>query len=101
MNQAIESPFAQKKAGVDEVSLGSYTKDGKDYLLMANSKHGILKLPTTEFATATPITAKTGPAGIKAESIKELTDVVQLDKLDAAHALILTKSGDLKTVPLP
>ncbi|MFM8274945.1 MAG: hypothetical protein ACKODX_21800 [Gemmata sp.] len=78
-----------------------YTKDGKDYLLMANSRHGILKLPTTEFATATPITAKTGPAGIKAESIKELTDVVQLDKLDAAHALILTKSGDLKTVPLP
>lgn len=78
-----------------------YTKDGKDYLLMANSKHGILKLPTTEFATAAPITAKTGPAGIKAESIKELADVVQLDKLDDAHALILTKTGDLKTVPLP
>ncbi|HEY1191341.1 MAG TPA: hypothetical protein VGE74_27150 [Gemmata sp.] len=78
-----------------------YTKGGKDYLLMANSKHGVLKLPTTDFATATPITARTGPAGIKAEAIKELADVMQLDKLDDGHALLLLKSGDLKTVPLP
>ena len=78
-----------------------YTKDGKDYLLMANSKHGVLKIPTTEFATAAPITAKTGVAGVKAETVKELVDVVQLDKLDDTHAILLYKNGDLKTVPLP
>ena len=78
-----------------------YTKDGKDFLLMANSKHGVLKIPTTDFATVEPITAKTGPAGIKAEPIKELTDVVQLDKLDDGHAILLLQNGTLKTVPLP
>lgn len=81
-----------------------YTKDGKDYLLMANTKHGILKVPTGEFGTAAPITTRTGLAGVKAESIKELTDVVQLDKLDDNNALLLVKNGtafDLKTVPLP
>ncbi len=111
----VKIPVADLKAGakvkgttIAELGNGNkpldmivYTKEGKDYLLMANSKHGILKLPTTEFATAAPITAKTGVAGVKAEPIKELADVVQLDKLDAGHALLLLKSGDLKTVPLP
>lgn len=78
-----------------------YQKGGKDYLLMANSKHGVLKLSTTGFASAAPITARTGVAGVKAETVKELADVVQLDKLDEGHAVLLLKSGDLKTVPLP
>src|SRR5205085_3238827 len=40
-----------------------YTKGGKEYLLIANTKHGILKVPTTDFGTADPITKQTGPAG--------------------------------------
>jgi hypothetical protein len=82
----------------------AYNKDGKDYLVSANTRHGVLKIPTTEFASAQPITARTGPAGVKAEKIEELKDVVQLDKLDNARMVILTgKPGalDLKTVPLP
>ncbi len=111
----VKIPVADLKAGtkvkgttIAELGNGNkpldmivYTKGGKDYLLMANSKHGILKIPTGEFATATAITAKTGVAGVKAESVKELVDVVQLDKLDDGHAILLLKSGDLKTVPLP
>ncbi len=38
---------------------------------------------------------------MKYESIKELTDVVQMDKLNDDNALILFKNGNLKTVPLP
>lgn len=78
-----------------------YTKGGKDYLLIANTKHGILKMPTADFEKAEPIVAKTGVAGPKYESITELKDVVQLDKLDDGHAITLNKAGDLKTVPLP
>jgi hypothetical protein len=78
-----------------------YTKGGKDFLLIANTKHGILKMPTADFEKAEPIVARTGVAGPKYESITELKDVVQLDKLDDGHALILNKAGDLKTVPLP
>ncbi len=111
----VKIPVADLKAGakvkgttIAELGNGNkpldmivYTKDKKDYLLMANSKHGVLKIPTAEFATATPITAKTGVAGVKAETVKELVDVVQLDKLDDTHAILLFKNGDLKTVPLP
>jgi hypothetical protein len=81
-----------------------YTKDGKDYLLMANTRHGILKVPTADFGTAPALAAAVkggGTAGVKAEAIKELADVVQLDKLNDDHALVLLKNGDLKTVPLP
>ncbi len=79
-----------------------YKKDGKDYILMSNSARGVMKIETGEFATLEPITKRVaGTAGAKYQTIKELTDVVQLDKLNDDSALILLKSGDLKTVPLP
>ncbi|MBP3958695.1 hypothetical protein J8F10_25905 [Gemmata sp. G18] len=83
-----------------------YTKGGKDYILMANSARGVMKVPTEGVDKAEAITARPAgdTAGLKYESIKELTDVMQLDKLDDGHALLLVKNGtlhDLKTVPLP
>jgi hypothetical protein len=81
-----------------------YTKGGKDYILMANSARGVMKIPTEEFGTAEPITKGIGgggTAGVKYETVKELADVMQLDKLNDDNALVLLKNGDLKTVPLP
>lgn len=79
-----------------------YSKGGKDYILMSNSTRGVMKIETAEFASLEPITKRVaGTAGAKYETIKELADVVQLDKLNDDNALVLLKSGDLKTVPLP
>jgi hypothetical protein len=83
-----------------------YSKDGKDYILMANSARGVMKIPAEGFASATAITARPAgdTAGVKYETIKELQGVMQLDKLDAGHALLLVKAGDalnLKTIALP
>jgi len=81
-----------------------YTKGGKDYILMSNSARGVMKIPTEDFASAKALTDAVGgggTAGVKFETVKELTDVVQMDKLNDDHALILLKNGDLKTVPLP
>jgi hypothetical protein len=84
-----------------------YQKDGKDYVLMANSARGVMKIPTAGFAEAAPITArpKTETAGVKYETIEELKGVTQLDKLDDARALVLIQGADksltLKSVPLP
>ncbi len=84
-----------------------YTKGGKDYILMANSARGVMKIPTGEFGAAAALTDPVGgggTAGVKFETVKELTDVMQLDKLNDENALVLTKAGtgfDLKTVPLP
>ena len=84
----------------------SYTKDGKDYLLSANSKHGLIKIPTSEFATVQPIsTPVKGTAGVTFEKLPEFkTDVAKLDKLDDGQAILLVKANggfDLKTIPLP
>jgi hypothetical protein len=79
-----------------------YTKGGKDYILMTNTNRGVMKIPTDGFGDAGAITTRIGDtAGVKYETIKELTDVVQMDKLNDDSALILLKNGDLKTVPLP
>jgi hypothetical protein len=97
--------IAELGNGNQPLDMIAYSKDGKDYLLSANSRHGILKIPTTDFASAAPITARTGPAGVKADNIEELKDVVQLDKLDDGRMIVLAKAAgggfDLKTVPLP
>jgi hypothetical protein len=96
--------IAELGNGNQPIDMIAYTKDGKDFLLSSNTRHGVLKIPTTEFATAQPITAPTGVAGVKAEKVTDLADVTQLDKLDDTRMVILTgKPGalDLKTVPLP
>jgi hypothetical protein len=97
--------IAELGNGNTPLDMISYTKDGKDFLLSANTKHGVIKIPTEEFASAAPIGSKiAGTAGPKYAKITELKDVVQLDKLDDARAVILTKTSagfDLKTVPLP
>lgn len=84
-----------------------YTKDGKDYVLMANSAHGVIKLPAGEISSASAITEKpkSFTAGIKYDKIAELKDVKHLDKLDAGRVLLLIQpeggNASLKTVPLP
>ncbi|MDX2039575.1 MAG: hypothetical protein SFX72_23255 [Isosphaeraceae bacterium] len=83
-----------------------YTKDGKDFLLLANSNRGVMKIPTEGAATAASINKRVADTeGLKYETIAALKDVLQLDKLSATHALILARSAegslDLKTIDLP
>lgn len=104
--KVVGRTVAELGNGNQPLDMVQYSKDGKDYLLMTNSKRGVMKIPTTEFGTAGAITARpsTTLAGIKYDSIEELKNVVQLDKLDDARAVIITKTDagfDLKTIPLP
>ena len=79
-----------------------YTKDGKDYLLMSNSRHGLIKVKLEGIDSVAPITKRiSGTAGLTYDKISEIKDVVQLDKLDNERFVYLNKSGDLDTVPLP
>jgi len=106
----------QKVRGTTVAELGNrnkpldmivYSKGGKDYILSANSARGVMKIPAEALNGATPITEPVkggGTAGVKYETVGELKDVVQLDKLDADRAVLLVKAGsnyDLKTIPLP
>jgi hypothetical protein len=85
-----------------------YEKDGKRYVLMANSSRGVMKISTEGIDDVEPITKPVrggGTAGLKYETIKELKNVQQLAKLDAKRALILTQDRDgatnLSTIDLP
>jgi hypothetical protein len=85
----------------------AYQKDGKDYLLLANSKRGVMKITTEGIAKINPITDPVkggGTAGLKYETIDSLKNVLHLDKLDKEHALVLVRNNDtldLETVALP
>jgi hypothetical protein len=82
-----------------------YTKDGKNYVLIANDRRGVMKLEADAIPTAEPITARVpGTAGPKYETIAELKGVLQMDKLDDARVVLLVRTDtglDIKTIPLP
>ena len=86
-----------------------YQKDGKDYLLMANSKRGVMKVSLDGVAKAEPITAPVkggGTAGLTYETIASLKGVEQLDVFDKDHVLILFRDkpdgpATLDTIELP
>jgi hypothetical protein len=79
-----------------------YTKEGKDYLLMANTRHGLIKVKLEGIDKVDPITKRvSGLAGLTYDKIPELKDVVQIDKLDGERFVYLSKDGTLDTVPLP
>jgi hypothetical protein len=82
-----------------------YNKSGKDYLLMINDNRGVMKIDLSKIGTIDGITARVSDkAGLPYETISNMKGVVQLSKLDAGHAVILTKSGttySLDTIELP
>lgn len=78
-----------------------YQKDGKDYLLMANSSRGIMKIDTTQIEGAGSITAKVADKeGVSYQTIDSWTGVDQLDRLDDKTALVVRRNGDGATAPL-
>ena len=104
----------RKVKGVTVAELGNrnrpldmivYRSGGKDYVLLANSARGVMKISTENLERAEGITKKiSGTAGQKYETIDSLKDVLHLDRLNKGNAVVLVKGGsglDLKTVALP
>lgn len=83
----------------------AYEKDGKSFLLMANSARGVMKVSTDNIEKQSAITTKIDDtAGLGYETIKELTGVEHLDKLGNKHALLLVRTDgglNLKSIALP
>ena len=83
----------------------SYKKDGRTFLLLANSRRGVMKISTDNVEKQEGITQKIdATAGLAYETIEGLKGVEHLDRLGDAHALLLVKNGkslSLESVPLP
>lgn len=85
-----------------------YKQHGKDYLLMANTARGVMKINTDNLDREEGLTEPVqggGVAGQTYETIDSLDGVVQLDKLDDTHALVVIQKDNgpmtLKSVDLP
>lgn len=105
---------AQKLQGRTVAELGNrnrpldmivYQKDGHDYVLMANSSRGVMKIDLAEFTVVDGITEPVADkAGLDYETLSTLEGVEQLARFDEDHAVLLVKGGagrDLQTLKLP
>jgi hypothetical protein len=86
----------------------AYKKDGKDFLLIANSARGVMKVSTADLASNEGLTEPVrggATAGQTYETIDALAGVVQLDKIDDNHALVIIQKenqpASMKTIELP
>lgn len=84
-----------------------YQKGGKDYLLMANSARGVMKITTDNIEKTDPILAPVpdgGKKGLSYETVQGWTGVEQLDRLDEQLALVVRRDAsglNLESLPLP
>jgi hypothetical protein len=84
-----------------------YEKDGKEFLLLANSDRGVMKVSTENIETADGILEPVkggGTKGLSYETIAGWTGITQLAQLDPKTALVLrTDAGaaNLESMPLP
>lgn len=87
-----------------------YKKGAQDYLLLSNSARGVMKMQLSmdRIDDVEAIKARVGgggTAGLNYETLDQFENVVQLDKLGDAHAVLLVANSsgsvDLKTIALP
>ena len=78
----------------------SYQKDGKPFLLLANSARGVMKIPADKITEAQGITARVAEKeGIVYETIESWKGIDQLDRLDEKTAIVLARGeGDALTL---
>jgi hypothetical protein len=86
----------------------AYEKDGKNWLLLANSARGVMKISTEGIARDEGISSPVSggkTAGQTYETIEDLKGTVQLDKLGEHRAVVLIQHENgqlnLKTISLP
>lgn len=87
-----------------------YSRDGRDYVLMSNTKRGLLRFDLAEAARA-PSIEDAGPSGdtwgVPAQKIRSPGRVEQLDLLDDERMVVLARGPglgaalDLKVAALP
>jgi hypothetical protein len=68
----------------------SFVESGEEHLLVANSRHGLVKIDCSDIDAQEPLTEPQQPIGVPRET-KDLRGVVRLDNLDAQHVIALQR----------
>jgi hypothetical protein len=96
--------IAELGSGNQPLDMIAYTKGGKNFILLNNNNRGVMKMGADNLQTFKPITTPADIEGVPYETIKSLTGIVQLDKVDENTAAVLAQAGNaiqLRTVALP
>lgn len=103
--------IADLGAGNQPIDMVPYKKDGHDYILIANTSFGVVKLKADKIESYPAIVAPqtTDVAGVPYDKISDLKNVKHLAQLDASNVVVMTGqpgSGaagpiNLATVALP
>ena len=88
------------------IDMITYQKDGKDYLLLANSSRGVMKINAEEITGVEGITAPVSDKkGVTYETIESWKGVDQLDRFDEKNVVVLRRGEggamNLESLPLP
>jgi len=107
--------IADLGAGNQPLDMVPYAKDGHQFILIANSSFGVVKLHADNLGQYKPIDSPTVvhvKAGAPHDKITSVTNVRHLTQFDGSRAIALTSAGgggfgpaigpfNLQTIPLP
>ena len=102
--------IADVGSGNQPLDMVPYKKDGHEFILISNSNRGVMKMSADNIGTYKAVESPEQPNppayifGMPYETVGDLKGVTQLAQVDAANAMILSKSADaqnLTTIALP
>ena len=104
--QVKGTTIADLGSGNSPLDMVPYRKDGHDYILVANTSFGLVRVKADRIETYPAITSPTtmDVGGVPSERLAQYKDVVHLTQLDEANAVILTGASgqqNLQTIALP
>jgi hypothetical protein len=81
--------------GSHPIDIKSYQKNGRDFILMANSKRGLIRIDPNDLnAFRGSIDYPTAKAGVAYNTLIPGSRIRQLDILNKDYVLLLTRDGD-------
>jgi hypothetical protein len=103
-SQVTGATIAELGPGNSPLDMIAYRKNGHDYLLIANSARGVVRLEVDHLVDAPEIVSHNPNTNLPHKRFPEWTRVHQLKKVDESTGMILTDSGgslNLRVIALP
>jgi hypothetical protein len=86
--KAVGRTVAELGAVNQPLDMVSFTQDGQEYLLVANSAHGLVKIACRDIDAQSPLTEPKQPVGVPRQT-KDLQGIRRLANLNGSHVLVL------------
>ena len=88
--KAVGRTVAELGAMNQPLDMVSFVEGGEEHLLVANSRHGLVKIACRDIDSQEPLTEPREPVGVPRET-KDLQGITRLANLDDGHVLALQR----------